>query len=212
MAWLYIGTFGSFIGYSAAFPLLLKSQYPWVTANLAFLGPLVGSLARPYGGLLADKLGGTRVTFWNFVAMALATATVVHFVDTREFRGFLATFLVLFVLTGLGNGATYRMIPAIFRNQKLREVAAQGAAGREAALKAARIESATVLGFVGAVAACGGYLVPRALGASIKATGSAHVALTSFLLFYATCIGLTWVCYMRRQVTQTATASIEARV
>jgi NNP family nitrate/nitrite transporter-like MFS transporter len=212
MAWLYIGTFGSFIGYSAAFPLLIKSQYPWVTANLAFLGPLVGSLARPYGGLLADKLGGTRVTFWNFVAMALATAAVVHFVDTRDFWGFLATFLVLFVLTGLGNGATYRMIPAIFRNQKLREAAAQGAAGREAALKAARIESATVLGFVGAVAACGGYLVPRAFGASIKATGSAHVALTSFLFFYATCIGLTWVCYMRRQATQTAIASIEARV
>jgi NNP family nitrate/nitrite transporter-like MFS transporter len=212
MAWLYIGTFGSFIGYSAAFPLLIKSQYPWVTANLAFLGPLVGSLARPYGGLLADKLGGTRVTFWNFVAMAMATATVVHFVDTREFWGFLGTFLVLFVLTGLGNGATYRMIPAIFRNQKLREAASQSAVCREAALKAARIESATVLGFVGAVAACGGYLVPRAFGASIKATGSAHVALTSFMLFYATCIALTWVCYMRRQVTQTAIASVEARV
>src|SRR5215510_12787822 len=65
MSWLYIGTFGSFIGYSAAFPLLLKTQFPAITANLAFLGPLVGSIARPLGGLLSDKIGGARVTFWN---------------------------------------------------------------------------------------------------------------------------------------------------
>jgi NNP family nitrate/nitrite transporter-like MFS transporter len=213
MAWLYIGTFGSFIGYSAAFPLLIKTQYPQITANLAFLGPLVGSLARPYGGLLADKLGGTRVTFWNFVAMALATVAVIHFVDSHQFAGFLTMFLALFVLTGLGNGSTYRMIPAIFRNQKLRESEPLGAAGRAAALKAARIESAAVLGFVGAVAACGGYVVPRAFGASIKATGSAHVALETFLLFYATCIGLTWLCYMRKAPTsQTAMPAVEARV
>ena len=213
MAWLYIGTFGSFIGYSAAFPLLIKTQYPQITANLAFLGPLVGSLARPYGGLLADKLGGTRVTFWNFVAMALATVAVIHFVDSHQFVGFLTMFLALFVLTGLGNGSTYRMIPAIFRNQKLRESEPLGAAGRAAALKAARIESAAVLGFVGAVAACGGYVVPRAFGASIKATGSAHVALETFLLFYATCIGLTWLCYMRKAPTsQAAMPAVEARV
>ena len=78
MAWLYIGTFGSFIGYSAAFPLLLKTQFPEVTANLAFLGPLVGSIARPLGGKLADRIGGARVTFWNFVVMALATLGVLH--------------------------------------------------------------------------------------------------------------------------------------
>jgi NNP family nitrate/nitrite transporter-like MFS transporter len=211
MAWLYIGTFGSFIGYSAAFPLLIKTQYPQVTANLAFLGPLVGSLARPYGGLLADKLGGTRVTFWNFAAMALATLSVIHFVDAHQFAGFLAMFLLLFVLTGIGNGSTYRMIPAIFRNQKLRESGSLGGTRREAALKAARIESAAVLGFVGAVAACGGYVVPRAFGASIKATGSAHFALTTFLIFYASCIALTWACYMR-QAPEARMANLEARV
>jgi NNP family nitrate/nitrite transporter-like MFS transporter len=212
MSVLYIGTFGSFIGYSAAFPLLIKTQFPSVTANLAFLGPLVGSLARPFGGYLADRLGGTRVTFWNFVAMAMATVGVVHFVDERQFGGFLTMFLALFVTTGLGNGSTYRMIPVIFRNQRLREAEGLGPEAKEAAVKASRIESATVLGFVAAVGACGGYLIPRSFGASLKATGSAHVALEGFLLFYGACIALTWFCYMRRQSPRSSVAAVEARV
>jgi NNP family nitrate/nitrite transporter-like MFS transporter len=197
MAWLYIGTFGSFIGYSAAFPLLLKTQFPDHPGNLAFLGALVGSIARPLGGKLADRLGGTRVTFWNFVAMGLATLCVIRFVDARSFAGFVATFLVLFVTTGIGNGSTFRMIPVIFRNHRLREVEGAGEEARAAALRAARIESATVLGFVAAIGACGGYLVPRAFGASIKATGSTHAALVTFVVFYVTCIASTWVFYMR---------------
>ncbi len=209
MSWLYIGTFGSFIGYSAAFPLLLKTQFPEHTANLAFIGPLVGSLARPFGGRLADKMGGTRVTFWNFAAMAAATVAVIHFVDAHDFAGFLGTFLVLFVTTGLGNGSTFRMIPVIFRNEKLRR-AGRGPVAREAAIKAARIESATVLGFVSAVGACGGYLIPRAFGASIKATGSTHGALVAFLIFYATCIAMTWAFYMRRRAPAAAVTAVEA--
>src|SRR5207244_1806182 len=80
MSYIYIGTFGSFIGYSAAFPLLLKTQFPAVTVGIAFLGPLVGSLSRPVGGWLADRVGGAVVTFWNFVAMGLATLGVMYFV------------------------------------------------------------------------------------------------------------------------------------
>ena len=131
MAWLYIGTFGSFIGYSAAFPLLLKTQFPEVTMNLAFLGALVGSVARPLGGKLADRIGGARVTLWNFVAMGLATFGVIHFVHEHSFGGFLAMFLVLFVTTGVGNGSTFRMIPVIFRRQHL--AAVRGRAPRPSA-------------------------------------------------------------------------------
>jgi len=198
MSWLYIGTFGSFIGYSAAFPLLLKTQFAQITMNLAFLGPLVGSLARPLGGLLADKIGGARVTFWNFVAMGAATIGVIHYVDTRNFVGFLLMFLALFVTTGVGNGSTFRMIPAIFRSEKLRSVEGAGAAATAEALKAARIESAAVLGFTSAIGACGGYLIPRTFGASIKATGGPHLALAVFFVFYLTCVTLTWWYYMRK--------------
>jgi MFS transporter, NNP family, nitrate/nitrite transporter len=212
MALLYIGTFGSFIGYSAAFPLLIKTQFPEVTANLAFLGPFVGSLVRPFGGYLADKLGGTRVTFYNFVAMGLATVAVVHYVDDHAFAGFLAAFLALFVTTGLGNGSTYRMIPVIFRNEKLRELRHPTAEEKDAALRVARIESATVLGFVAAIGACGGYVIPRSFGASLKATGSPHQALVCFLVFYAACVGLTWTFYMRRKVPAASVVPIEARI
>src|SRR6201996_5159493 len=121
MSIIYIGTFGSFIGYSAAFPLLIKTQFPAVTLGIAFLGPLVGSLSRPLGGLPADKVGGAIVTFWNFIAMAAATIGVLYFVGAKDFTGFLVMFLILFVTTGVGNGSTYRMIPSIFREENLRK-------------------------------------------------------------------------------------------
>jgi NNP family nitrate/nitrite transporter-like MFS transporter len=197
MAWLYIGTFGSFIGYSAAFPLLLKTQFPQMTMNLAFLGALVGSVARPLGGKLADRIGGARVTFWNFVLMGAATLGVIHFLHERSFPGFLVLFLCLFITTGLGNGSTFRMIPAIFRRESLRAARGQGTEAQHRALEGARRESAAVLGFTSAVGACGGYLIPRSFGASIHATGGVGLALSGFLAFYVSCVALTWWFYAR---------------
>src|SRR6201993_4865011 len=126
MSYIYIGTFGSFIGYSAAFPLLIKTQFPGVTLGIAFLGPLVGSLARPLGGLLADKIGGAIITFWNFIAMAAATIGVLYFVGEKDFTGFLVMFLILFVTTGVGNGSTHPMIPSIFPEEKLAKGRGEG--------------------------------------------------------------------------------------
>jgi NNP family nitrate/nitrite transporter-like MFS transporter len=213
MSYIYVGTFGSFIGYSAAFPLLIKTQFPAVTVAIAFLGPLVGSLSRPLGGLLADRVGGAIVTFWNFIAMGAATIGVMYFVNIKDFAGFLAMFLILFITTGVGNGSTYRMIPSIFREQKLREAKGAGDAGIVLAWKAAGIESAAALGFIGAIGACGGYLIPRGFGASIAATGSPHLALAIYLAFYATCLALTWWYYLRKSFRSPSAASLaEARV
>jgi NNP family nitrate/nitrite transporter-like MFS transporter len=213
MSYLYIGTFGSFIGYSAAFPLLIKTQFPAVTVGIAFLGPLVGSLSRPLGGLFADKIGGAIITFWNFVAMAAATVGVMYFVSIKDFTGFLVMFLILFITTGIGNGSTYRMIPSIFREEKLREAKGSGETGRAAAVKDASIESAAALGFIGAMGACGGYLIPRGFGASIGLTGGPHLALAAYLAFYATCLALTWWCYLRKgSVDLRATSLAQARV
>jgi MFS transporter, NNP family, nitrate/nitrite transporter len=212
MSYIYIGTFGSFIGYSAAFPLLLKTQFPEITVAIAFLGPLLGSLSRPFGGLLADKIGGAVVTFWNFIAMGAATIGVMYFVEIKDFTGFLTMFLFLFITTGIGNGSTYRMIPSIFREENLQKAKGSGDEGRARALKAASIESAAALGFIGAVGACGGYLIPRGFGASIAATGGPHLALVVYLAFYATCLALTWWYYLRRSYSPSTASLAQARV
>ena len=208
MSFLYVGTFGSFIGYSAAFPLLIKTQFPAVTIGIAFLGPLVGSLSRPLGGLLADKVGGAIVTFWNFLAMAAATIGVLYFVGIKDFSGFLAMFLILFVTTGIGNGSTYRMIPSIFREENLRKAQGKGEAGRAMALKTASIESGAAVGFIGAIGACGGYLIPSGFGKSIASTGGPQLALIIYLSFYACCLALTWWFYLRRSAEQAGASSL----
>jgi MFS transporter, NNP family, nitrate/nitrite transporter len=213
MSIIYIGTFGSFIGYSAAFPLLIKTQFPSVTIAIAFLGPLVGSLSRPLGGLLADKIGGAIITLWNFIAMGAATIGVLYFVDVKQFGGFLTMFLILFVTTGIGNGSTYRMIPSIFRKENLQKAKGSGDAGRLAALKAASIESGAAVGFIGAVGAVGGYFIPRGFGASIAVTGGPQLALEIYLAFYAVCLALTWWFYLRRTSVAAGAANLaQARV
>ena len=213
MSFIYIGTFGSFIGYSAAFPLLIKTQFPAVTIGIAFLGPLVGSLSRPLGGWLADKIGGAIITLWNFIAMGVATIGVLYFVSEKEFAGFLTTFLILFVTTGIGNGSTYRMIPSIFREENLAKAKGAGEAGHASALRAANIESGAALGFIGAIGACGGYFIPRGFGASIAATGGPNIALGAYLAYYVICLALTWQFYLRRSsVASGVTSLAEARV
>src|SRR3990167_6951551 len=140
MCWLYLGTFGSFIGYSAGFPLLSKSQFPQVNAlAYAWLGPLIGALIRPLGGWLSDKLGGAQVTFWNFIAMAAGVAGVLAFLPQAgtggNFYGFLAMFMVLFMTAGIGNGSTFSMIPAIFLEERRREAAGKERAAGEQAVR-----------------------------------------------------------------------------
>jgi NNP family nitrate/nitrite transporter-like MFS transporter len=213
MSWLYIGTFGSFVGYSAAFPLLLRTQFPEVTANLAFLGALVGSLARPVGGKLADRLGGARVTVWNFVVMMTATLCVVYSLRAHAFPPFLAAFLVLFTTTGIGNGSTFRMIPAIFRAESLGEVDERDPDAVADALRRARRDSAAVIGISSAVGALGAFFIPQLIGASIKATGGPAAALALFVTFYVTCLALTWWHYLRTSfLTRTAPSLAQTNI
>jgi len=203
MCWLYLGTFGSFIGYSAGFPLLIKSQFQGVNAlQFAWLGPLVGAVVRPFGGWLADKLGGAVVTFWNFIVMALAVVGVLYFLPSGgsggSFAGFFACFMVLFLTTGIGNGSTFRMIPVIFLTERTRDAAGKGEAAQEQAVRDANKEAAAVLGFTSAFAAYGGFFIPKSYGTSISATGGPEAALYVFIAFYVTCIAITWWYYARR--------------
>ena len=204
MCWLYIGTFGSFIGFSAGFPMLIKTQFPDVNPMAyAFLGPLVGALMRSVGGWLADKLGGALLTFWVFALMIVGVFFVLHFLPDHggqggSFYGFLGSFMALFVLSGIGNASTFRMIPVIFRTLHERWSADANAEGKAATARQAGIESAAVIGFSSAIGAYGGFFIPKSYGSSIAWSGGPELALYGFIVFYATCLAVTWWWYFRR--------------
>jgi len=242
MSFLYIGTFGSFIGYSAAMPLLIKLNF-WVPdptnplapgtginfAYYAFLGALVGSIARPVGGWLADKYGGARVTLWTFVAMIAGTLAVLWTLSqltpnpTKDaaiatdnqswFPWFLGFFLFVFAATGIGNGSTYRMIPLILRNEAAKTVT-PGTEEYDAAMAKATKESSAVIGIAGAIGALGGFLIPITFGAPwidnpVDAVKSAFAVFTAF---YVVCLAVTWFVYTRTSFTARVPSLADARV
>ena len=199
MAFLYIGTFGSFIGFSGVFPKLIKDFFPEYSSfavgaaalSLAFLGPLVGSLARPYGGRLADRFGGARMAVAAFAAMAVVTLLVIATLPLKNFWLFLVLFLALFTASGFGNGATYRMIPVIFSTSS--RAARSGAAPAQTAKLAA-----AALGLISAIGAYGGFFIPQVLGASSSASGSYVPAFFGFVAAYVLMLAVTAFCYLRK--------------
>lgn len=200
MCWLYTGTFGSFIGFSAAFPLLSKILFPDVNAlQYAFLGPLVGAVVRALAGKACDRIGGGRITFWVFIAMSLGVLGVLYAISIKSspmaFSIFFASFLFLFAAAGVGNASTFQMIPQIMRKEVARLEPGLSAADRT---RQSDKEAAAIIGFTSAIAAYGAFFIPKSFGTSITLTGGAEWALYGFLLFYISCIAITWHFYTRR--------------
>ncbi|MCU1573185.1 MAG: nitrate transporter [Micrococcaceae bacterium] len=197
LALLYIGTFGSFIGFSGVFPKLLTDVFGpgagftlgYATVSLAFLGALVGSLARPFGGRLADRWGGARVTVSCFAALALITLVQVWTLPLHSFPLFLGLFLLLFASAGAGNGSTYRMIPVVFALR----VSGTGTTGQVSAAR----KSAAALGLISAIGAYGGFLVPQLLNLSRTTTGGYAAAFYGFVACYLLMMTVSWFCYLR---------------
>ena len=196
MTYLYVMTFGSFIGYANAFPKLIDDVFGVIrvgehageatglsSAAFIWLGAGVGALIRPLGGWLSDKLGGARVTHWDTIVMIASTIGAGYFVSlamtspdpTQYFATFLILFIVLFATTGIGNGSTFRMIGVIFKKD------ARG----------------PVLGWTSAIAAYGAYLIPKIFATQIQA-GTPQYALYGFAGYYATCLALNWWFYARK--------------
>ena len=203
MCWLYIGTFGSFIGFSAGLALLTKSQFPDVNpTQYAFLGPLVGALTRPLGGWISDRLkAGATVTLYTFLLMALAVVGVLFTLPSQgsagNFPAFLGMFILLFALSGIGNGSTFRMIPVIFLTARSLDAEKTPEAQRQAVVQGNK-EASAVLGFSGAVGAYGGFFIPKSFGTSLDMTGSVDMALYAFIVFYLSCMVVTWWFYARK--------------
>jgi NNP family nitrate/nitrite transporter-like MFS transporter len=240
MSILYIGTFGSFIGYSFALPLVIKNTFPEFLAHhvfiatylagLGFMGALIGSLSRPFGGWLSDRAGGARITLAALLGMGAFTVTAIAGVKAHSFFAFFASYMVIFFLAGVGNGSTYRMIPSIFAALG-RKQAADKRLDEKQVLLAFRRQTAAVIGIAGSVGAFGGFLIQvvfrqaslpvtalmtkaakttpiadKALLAAKKhAIALAHSdwsvpALWVFLGAYVTLAGVTWFFYMRKSL------------
>jgi MFS transporter, NNP family, nitrate/nitrite transporter len=223
IALLYIGTFGSFIGFSFAFGQLLQmnfaaggqnaAQASLHAAQIAFLGPLLGSLSRVYGGKLADRIGGGRVTLAVFCSMILAAGILVSIstfsghgrATAGTMIGYVVGFVALFVLSGIGNGSVYKMIPSIF---EVRSHSLQ--VGEAERRQWSRSMSGALIGLAGAIGALGGVGVNLALRQSYLHSGTATAAFWAFALFYVAASLLTWAVYVRRPLTVTAAVAPEA--
>jgi MFS transporter, NNP family, nitrate/nitrite transporter len=224
MSFLYIGTFGSFIGFSFALPLVIKTTFPEFLAGhpliatklagLGFVGALVGSVSRPVGGWLSDKVGGARVTLAVFLGMAFASLGAIRGVQDRSFPLFFGAFVVLFVFAGMGNGSTYKMIPAIFAVLGRKHAAANdGLNPKDVAVDFKR-RAAAVIGVAGAIGAFGGVLIQVTLRqASLDAVGNPDWSVPALKLFAASYIvfaGVTWFVYLRTSFAVRRIPSIAA--
>jgi NNP family nitrate/nitrite transporter-like MFS transporter len=202
LAWLYTGTFGSFIGFSAAFPILLYTLFPQdEIVRWAFVGPVLGALVRPLGGWLSDRVGGAKVTFWNFAVITAAAVGVLASLPSApggDATGFVIAFMLLFVTVGIGNGAVFHVVPTVFRKLHEGWTAGQPETERDAAISAGEIEASVALGFTASVAALGLFFIPALVAVSIENTGTPRLALFIFIAFYVTCLFVTWWWYRRR--------------
>jgi NNP family nitrate/nitrite transporter-like MFS transporter len=239
MSFLYIGTFGSFIGFSFALPLVIKNTFPeflldhpfiaTYLAGLGFMGALIGSLSRPFGGWLSDRVGGARVTLAVFLGMTAFTALAIVGVQQRSFPVFFGSYMVIFFLSGIGNGSTYKMIPSIFARIGAQEAAANGGDPKETAVEFKR-RAAAVIGIAGAIGAFGGVLIQVVLrqasldvSAMVKAakTPAEKVAVAAshsdwsvpalwvFLASYVVFAGVTWLVYLRTSSTVARQRSLD---
>jgi NNP family nitrate/nitrite transporter-like MFS transporter len=228
MSLLYVGTFGSFIGYSFALPLVIKNTFPeflaghpfiaTYLAGLGFMGALIGSLARPLGGWLSDRAGGARVTLWCFAGMAGATGLAIAGVRDHSFALFFGAYMAIFLLAGMGNGSTYRMIPSIFAELGRRAARTSDRPEGETQIDFKR-RAAAVIGIAGAIGAFGGFLIQVAfrqasldVAAAVKSAATpaeklavaqaqadwSLPALWAFLGVYVVLAGTTWFFYLRR--------------
>jgi MFS transporter, NNP family, nitrate/nitrite transporter len=203
MSLLYIGTFGSFIGFGFAFGQVLLVQFPEQfpqpvkAAALTFLGPLLGSLIRPFGGALADRFKGSVVTFFNFIAMAFGALVVLGASQINSLPLFIIGFVMLFIFSGIGNGSTYKMIPAIFHAKAQLEVGA-GLDLMGADRRATR-RAGALIGLAGSIGALGGVMVNLAFRQSFLTLKNGDGAYIAFIACYLVCCLVTWVVFMRQR-------------
>jgi NNP family nitrate/nitrite transporter-like MFS transporter len=184
----YVMTFGSFSGFAAAFPLMIKTIYghfPEAPDPLkyAFYGPLIGSATRVIFGFISDKTGGAILTHISGLAMIILCAAMVYMgllnpTTIDQFPLFVASMFGIFFFSGIGNASTFRQYPIIFSNSSR--------------------QGAQVLGWTGAVAAYGPFVFATLIGRSITKTGSANLFFIGAAVIYFLAVAVNWFYYTRK--------------
>ena len=184
MTTLYVMTFGSFSGFAATFPLLIKTLYGGFPnapdpLTYAFLGPLVGSVARVVAGPISDRFGGAKVTHWAGIGMLVCVIGVTFFMNPKsvgEFWYFLAFMLGLFTFAGVGNASTFKQMPMLFPPR----------------------QASSIIGWTGAIAAYGPLAAGLMMGLSLELFGTPVAFFYWAAIFYAGNIAINWALYARK--------------
>ncbi len=189
----YFMTFGTFSGLAASFPLMIKSLYgdfPGAPDPLhyAFYGPLIGSASRVMFGFVADRVGGailTTLTGIGFIGciIAMITMGLVAPTSVDQFPCFLGVMLTIFFFSGVGNAATFRQYPIIFKDNP--------------------VHAAGVIGWTAAIAAYGPFIFSSIIGSvlhSSKEAGmkSANSFFWGLLIFSVIATAVNWYYYQRK--------------
>lgn len=145
----YCITFGGYVGLSSFLPVFLHDQLgmsPVTAGSMTAAAAFAGSLSRPAGGYVADRLGGVSVLQAVLGVIAVCYAT---FATLPSVALMVPLLLVMMVALGLGNGVVFQLVPQRFAK-----------------------EIGSITGVVGALGGVGGFLLPTLLGAFKQATGS----------------------------------------
>lgn len=182
MTSLYIMTFGTFAGFAAAFPVLIKNEfgdYGHDPLTYAFIGPLVGSIMRVLAGPISDKVGGARVTqvaAVGLIASAIFTSMYVAGDSPDDFKPFVYGMIGIFFFAGIGNASTFKQIPGLFPTLK----------------------AAGVIGWTAAIAAYGPFLFSVLISFSTSQSGDPAAFFIGLTVFYVINLFINWWYFARK--------------
>lgn len=203
LGYLNMASFGSFLGFCAAFAMLSKDQFPHdYNLYVVFVGPILAAFVRPMGGIVADKIGGMWISVGCFVAMIALSLLVFDTLPDAQGHGgsfdtFFIIFVLLFVLSGFSAGSTYQMLAVVFRDISTKAAKKAGMDDKAAAHKAI-VDTAAASGFISVLGAVGGYLIPQSFGWSLAWTGNSMNAMYAFIAMYVLSILLLVFVYGNR--------------
>ncbi len=210
ISFLYMCASGSFIGFAFAFSQVIAhnlaaggqshGQAALHAAEIAFAGPLLGSVARVVGGRLGDRFDGGRIALTVLGAMVVTGGFLVAVSTNDDLTrgpgdpvsvyttiGYVVGFITLFICCGVGKGSVFKLIPTVFA-ERSRALGIPESERRHWE----RVRSGALIGFAGSFGALGGVVINLALRQSYAMAGTETPAFWVFMIGYIVAAVVTW--------------------